>query len=155
MSALLPLPLRNLGATLPLPDPQSVRLLARHELLSAWCQRRLLEELAGVDLPPEAGEDPSLPPLEDNHTQLLAYARRCGVDSLEDLETWRRTRGLSLLELEQLVAFENSLARASHWIWIPRSRARSRAAPWLAWFAWVAWGMCAASGCESPARAGP
>ena len=117
MSALIPLHLRNLGATLPLPDQQSVRLLARHELLSPWCQRRLLEELAGVELPPEAGDDPSLPPLEDNHTQLLAYARRCGLDSLDDLETWRRARGLSLVELEQLVAFENGLARASHWIW--------------------------------------
>ena len=117
MSALLPHHLRNLGANLPLPAAHDLRRLARHELLSAWCQRRLLEELARVELPPEANEDPTLPPWDDNHTQLLAYAGRCGVDSLDDLETWRRARGLSLLELEQLVAFENGLARASHWIW--------------------------------------
>ena len=117
MSALLPLHLRNLGATLPLPDQQSVRLLARHELLSAWCQRRLLEELAGVELPPEAEADPALPAVVDPNAQLLAYAGRCGLDSLDDLEIWRRARSLSLVELEQLVTFENGLARASHWIW--------------------------------------
>ena len=117
MSALIPLHLRNLGATLPLPDQQSVRLLARHELLSAWCQRRLLEELASVELPPEAEADPALPPVVDPNAQLLAYAGRCGLNSLDDLEIWRRARGLSLVELEQLVAFENRLARASNWIW--------------------------------------
>jgi len=117
VSALLPLHLRNLGATLALPDPASVRLLARHELLSSWCQRRLLEELASAELPPEANADPSLPPDDGPEAQLLAYGRRCGLDNVDALEVWRRARGLSLEELELLAAFENRLARASHWIW--------------------------------------
>ena len=117
MSALLPLHLRHLGATLALPDPASLRLLARHELLSSWCQRRLLEELASAELPPEANADPSMPADDGPEAQLLAYCRRSGLDNVEDLEEWRRARGLSLEELEQLVSFDTRLARVSHWIW--------------------------------------
>ena len=112
----MPLQLRDLGATLPLPDPESLRLLARHELLSAWFQRRLLEELAAIELPPEAEADPAMPAVIDPNAQLLAYAGRCGLDSLDDLEIWHRTRGLSLDAVEKLAAFDNCLARASHWI---------------------------------------
>ena len=99
----MPIQLRDLGATLPLPDPESLRLLARHELLSAWFQRRLLEELAAIELPPEAEADPALPAVVDPNAQLLAYAGRCGLDSLDDLEIWHRARGLSLDEVEKLV----------------------------------------------------
>ena len=113
----MPIQLRDLGATLPLPDPESLRLLARHELLSAWFQRRLLEELAAIELPPEAEADPALPAVVDPNAQLLAYAGRCGLDSLDDLEIWHRSRGLSLDEVEKLAAFDNCLTRASHWIW--------------------------------------
>ena len=117
MSALLPSHLQDLGATLPLPDADQLRLLARHELLSAWLQRRLLEELAAMPLPPESEADPSLPASHDDDTLYRAYAQRCGFDTLDELESWRRARGLTLDDLEALATFDNRLARSTHWIW--------------------------------------
>lgn len=121
MSVPLPESLRQLGATLPLPEAASLRLLARHELLSGWCQRRLLEELATTPLPelPEQAEDELTPKLEEHEEQLQAYAQRCGLTSLEDLETWRQARGLSLQELEDLAAFEQRLATVTRRLWGP------------------------------------
>lgn len=117
MSAPLPDSLRQLGATLPLPEPATLRLLARHELLSPWCQRRLLEELATTPLPELPGEEELTPKLEEHEEQLQAYAQRCGLSSLEELEPWRQARGLSLQELEDLAAFEQRLAVVTRRIW--------------------------------------
>ncbi len=114
MNTLLPPQLQDLGNTLPLPDQATVRFLARHELLSAWCQRRLLEELAAAPLPLQA--DPEAEG-DDDEALLLGYARRCGLDNLDALQTWREARGLSLEELEALASFDTRVARASQWIW--------------------------------------
>ena len=83
MSALLPAHLLDLGSTLPLPHSELLEVLARHELLTAWSQRRLLEELAATPLPAEAAAPPPASPEE---AQLLAYARRCGLDTVEELD---------------------------------------------------------------------
>lgn len=117
MSALLPAHLLDLGSTLPLPHPELLEVLARHELLTAWLQRRLLEELAATPLPPEAAASPPASPEEAQEAQLLAYARRCGLDTVEELEPWRRNRGLSLDDLESLASFEQRLESVSQWLW--------------------------------------
>ena len=116
MSSLLPAQLQDLGSNLPLPPPELLAVLARHELLTSWFQRRLLEELASFPIP--ASPDTASPPSEEeSEAQLLAYARRCGLDGVEDLDPWRRSRGLSLADLDALASFDQRVERASQWLW--------------------------------------
>jgi parvulin-like peptidyl-prolyl isomerase len=108
----LPPAVRTLGDSLSLPGIDLIRQLSAVELLENYLQRRLLEGLCDeVVGAPEAsgGEDPS--------ASLLAYARRQGLDSLDTLDGWRQSRGLSLDQLERLVSFETRLQQASETLW--------------------------------------
>jgi parvulin-like peptidyl-prolyl isomerase len=109
----LPPAVRTLADSLPLPGHDLIRELAAVELLESYMQRQLLEGLCDqvVGSPVASGGE------EDPSALLLAYARRQGLDSLETLDGWRHSRGLSLDQLERLVSFETRLQQATETLW--------------------------------------
>lgn len=114
----LPLAINELGADLPLPDPELLANLAATELLDAYLQRRLLEALVAIH--PAAGAANDAAPEESElgpEEALLAYGRRRGLADLEALDAWRRSRGLDLDQLERLVQFDASLAATTQALW--------------------------------------
>ncbi|MCP9917489.1 peptidylprolyl isomerase [Cyanobium sp. ATX 6F1] len=107
----LPPAVQSLSDNLPLPNADLIRSLAAAELLEAYLQRQMLEalcdQLGGPDS--DRADDPS--------EALLAYGKRQGLASLEELDDWRQSRGLGLDQLERLVGFEARLQRASETLW--------------------------------------
>jgi parvulin-like peptidyl-prolyl isomerase len=117
----LPLAINELGADLPLPDPELLVNLAATELLDAYLQRRLLEALVAihpaVGAANNAASESELEPELGSEEALLAYGRRRGRADLESLDAWRRSRGLDLDQLERLVQFDASLATTTEALW--------------------------------------
>lgn len=118
----LPLAINELGAELPLPDPELLANLAATELLDAYLQRRLFEALVAIHPAAAAASaddatEPELEPEPGPEEALLAYGRRRGLADLQALDAWRRSRGLDLDQLERLVHFDASLAATTQEIW--------------------------------------
>lgn len=107
----LPAAVASLAERIALPEAGLVRSLAAADLLDTFLRRQLLEGLCDAVLGASVAEpaDPS----ED----LLAYGRRHGFTSLEQLDAWRSACGLNLDQLERLVAFEGRLQQCSESLW--------------------------------------
>ena len=104
--ALLPERLITLAETMSLPSKEQAFFLARHELLTTFLKRRLLEGLV------EEAED-----AEPNANDLAALAKRLGYQKETDLECWRETYGISLDNLQKLAAFPRRLSKATEAVW--------------------------------------
>jgi parvulin-like peptidyl-prolyl isomerase len=89
-----------------LPAPDLLQELAATDLLDAWLQRQLLEQLAG-----------SLHRQACDAETLLAFANRLGLPGLEALDLWREQRHLTLPQLEALATFPEAVAQASETLW--------------------------------------
>lgn len=89
-----------------LPSQSMIQELAASELLDAWFQRRLLEELTKSVVQEPCGDD-----------VLIAFANRQGLPSLEALDIWAKHRGLTLLQLEKMATFSSSVTKATESIW--------------------------------------
>ena len=107
----LPAAVEGLSESLPLPEPELLLALAGSELLDAYLQRRLLEALCDTVL------GAAIAPLSDPAADLLAYGRRHGLETIETVEAWRLAIGLSLDDLERLVAFEQRLQQVTESLW--------------------------------------
>jgi hypothetical protein len=92
--------------SLTLPSPELLQELAATDLLDAWLQRQLLQQLAGA-----------LGPVTCDADTLLAHANRLGLPSLEALDLWREQRHLSLRQLEDLAIFPEAVAQATETLW--------------------------------------
>lgn len=109
----LPAEIEALSDSLPLPDRGLLCTLVRSELLDAYLQRQLQEALCAAVL------GARIEPLADPAAELLAYGRRHSLETLETVDAWRAACGLSLEDLEQLVAFEQRLQQATETLWSP------------------------------------
>ena len=104
--ALLPDRLATLADVLPLPSREQMSFLARHELLSAFLKRRLLEALAD--------EAQGAEPTSDD---LAGLAQRLGYEKETDLENWRKRFDIDLDSLRALAAFPRRLSKATEDLW--------------------------------------